>query len=357
MEWVETTGRTIEEAKDAALDQLGVDETDAEFVVVTEPKVGLFGRTRGEARVRARVRPTSPRPKRTRTRRQGEQRSSGGRGGSRPRATASTAGVAVAESGSAGEVDEDATEATPGGGNGAGPSRNRNRRSRSRGGARSGNRTGGGEGRPEGAGGDESNTSRTSTTGRRTRESGPTKEEAVGEVLSLEEQGEAAKDFVAGLVQELGLDAEVSSRMLDEDTAEVVVDGQELGLLIGPGGATLGALQELARTFVQKRTGGQSSRIMVDVAGYRAKRAAALQRFTRQIAEEVLAAGGERALEPMSASDRKVVHDTVNDIDGLSTRSEGEDPRRYIVISVDQSTRSDGAVDAGDEEPEEAVEA
>jgi spoIIIJ-associated protein len=179
----------------------------------------------------------------------------------------------------------------------------------------------------------------------------------VGEVLSLEEQGEAAKDFVAGLVQELGLDAEVSSRMLDEDTAEVVVDGQELGLLIGPGGATLGALQELARTFVQKRTGGQSSRIMVDVAGYRAKRAAALQRFTRQIAEEVLAAGGERALEPMSASDRKVVHDTVNDIDGLSTRSEGEDPRRYIVISVDQSTRSDGAVDAGDEEPEEAVEA
>src|SRR5579862_814584 len=81
MEWVETTGRTVEEAKDAALDQLGVDETDAEFVMVSEPKAGLFGRVRGEARVRARVRPTSPRPKRTRTRRQGEQRESrrGGR--------------------------------------------------------------------------------------------------------------------------------------------------------------------------------------------------------------------------------------------------------------------------------------
>ncbi|HUI03612.1 MAG TPA: Jag N-terminal domain-containing protein, partial [Acidimicrobiales bacterium] len=68
MEWVETTGRTIDEAKDAALDQLGVDETDAEFVIVSEPKAGLFGRMRGEARVRARVRPTSPRPTRGRSR-------------------------------------------------------------------------------------------------------------------------------------------------------------------------------------------------------------------------------------------------------------------------------------------------
>src|ERR1700722_6390337 len=63
MEWVETTGRTVEEAKDAALDQLGVDEQDAEFEIVEEPKFGLFGRLRAEARVRARVRPTTPRPK------------------------------------------------------------------------------------------------------------------------------------------------------------------------------------------------------------------------------------------------------------------------------------------------------
>src|SRR5215218_9049 len=76
MEWVETTGKTIEEAKDAALDQLGVDEQDAEFEVVEEPKTGLFGRTRGEARVRARVRPTQPRPKVERRDRRGK---SGGR--------------------------------------------------------------------------------------------------------------------------------------------------------------------------------------------------------------------------------------------------------------------------------------
>ena len=63
MEWVEVTARTVEEAKGLALDQLGVDTDDAEFEVVEEPRPGLFGRTRGQARVRARIRPTSPRPK------------------------------------------------------------------------------------------------------------------------------------------------------------------------------------------------------------------------------------------------------------------------------------------------------
>src|ERR1700722_11920554 len=134
MEWVETTGRTIEEAKEAALDQLGVDETDAEFVMVSEPRAGLFGRMRGEARVRARVRPTSPRPKRTRTRRSGEQRDGarrdGGsnRGGERTRGAAS---VVVAD-----DRDPEADEVVAGtvSTNGAaGPAKRR--RSRSRGGA------------------------------------------------------------------------------------------------------------------------------------------------------------------------------------------------------------------------------
>src|SRR5262245_63799816 len=79
MEWVETTGRTLEEAKDAALDRLGVDERDAEFEVLAEAKSGLFGRVRGEARVRARVRPSAPPPKVDR--RDRRRRSSGGNGG------------------------------------------------------------------------------------------------------------------------------------------------------------------------------------------------------------------------------------------------------------------------------------
>src|ERR1700738_101064 len=80
MEWVETTGRTVEEAKDAALDQLGVDEQDAEFEIVEEPRFGLFGRLRSEARVRARVRPTKPRPKEERRDRRGRRRGPGADG-------------------------------------------------------------------------------------------------------------------------------------------------------------------------------------------------------------------------------------------------------------------------------------
>src|SRR5881275_1626892 len=77
MEWVETTGRTVEEAKEAALDQLGVDEQDAEFEIVEEPRFGLFGRLRSEARVRARVRPTKPRAKEERRDRRGRRRPGG----------------------------------------------------------------------------------------------------------------------------------------------------------------------------------------------------------------------------------------------------------------------------------------
>ena len=69
MEWVETTARSVEEAKDAALDQLGIDEQEAEFEIVEEPRAGLFGRVRGEARVRARVAPKQPRPRQERQRR------------------------------------------------------------------------------------------------------------------------------------------------------------------------------------------------------------------------------------------------------------------------------------------------
>jgi spoIIIJ-associated protein len=77
VEWIVTTGRTTDEAKESALDQLGVSEDDAEFEVVDEPKTGLFGRLRTEARVRARVRPVQPPPKadrkRSEPRRQGRR--------------------------------------------------------------------------------------------------------------------------------------------------------------------------------------------------------------------------------------------------------------------------------------------
>jgi spoIIIJ-associated protein len=150
--------------------------------------------------------------------------------------------------------------------------------------------------------------------------------------MSLQEQGDAARAFVAGLVEQLGMTAEVAVRPVDDETVTIAVDGEGVGPLVGHGGATLAALQELTRTYVQKLTGGQSDRVLVDVAGYRERRVSALQRFARQVAEQVAATGTPQALEPMNGADRKVVHDAVHEIPGVTTRSEGEDPRRYIVI-------------------------
>jgi spoIIIJ-associated protein len=152
------------------------------------------------------------------------------------------------------------------------------------------------------------------------------------ESLTLEEQGEAARGFVSGLISEFGLEADVSAVEIDEETVQVAAVGDDLGLLVGPRGATLAAVQDLTRTFVQRQSETRTDRILVDVGGYREKRSAALRRFTEGIVEEVKSSGEERALEPMSPADRKVVHDAVNEIEGVETRSAGNEPSRFVVI-------------------------
>jgi spoIIIJ-associated protein len=149
--------------------------------------------------------------------------------------------------------------------------------------------------------------------------------------MTVEEQVDLVGAFVRGVVERFGYDATTSTRV-EDDRLYVDVVGEDLGLLIGPHGTTLDALQELARTVVQRRGDERALRVVVDVAGFRARRAAALEAFTRRRAAEVLETGIAEALEPMSASDRKIVHDTVAGIEGLETGSEGMDPKRYVVI-------------------------
>jgi spoIIIJ-associated protein len=87
---------------------------------------------------------------------------------------------------------------------------------------------------------------------------------------------------------------------------------------------------------VQRQASGtHHGRVRLDVSGYRQRRREALERFATQVAEDVRSSGVQRALEPMNAADRKVVHDTVNEIDGVATASEGEDQRRRVVILPD----------------------
>jgi spoIIIJ-associated protein len=281
MEWVETTGKTVEEALEAALDQLGVDAADAEYEVLEEAKTGLFGRLRTEARVRARVKPTTPRAKDERRNR--SRKSAGNGGGSGGGATRPAAS-------------DSPTRAAAGG--------RRNNERRPSGGARSAPR--------------EEDTQVTDTAAD----------------VPLAEQGIIATEFLRGVLDRFGApEATVATHEIDEDTLELRIEGQDLGLLIGPKGAALQSLQELTRTVVQRKTGARSGRLLVDVAGYRQRRKEALERFARKIADDVLASSSRVVLEPMNPADRKVIHDTINTIDGVSTSSEGEEPRRRVVVS------------------------
>ncbi len=282
MEWVETTGRTVEEAKNAALEMLGVDVDDAEFEIVEEPKPGLFGRTRGEARVRARVRPTQVRPKTERRDRRRGGRGEGGRG----------------EGGNNGG-DKPAGEKKSGG-NG---------------------RNQGGERKPR-----QPRPEREARPPRESRDDAPK-----GDPVDPAVVGAQAVSFLEGVTQAFGVSAKVIL-VREDDEMEVQVNGDDLGLLVGPKGNTLLALQDLTRVVAQRRLGDHDTRLRVDVAGYRERRRDALSRFAKKVADDVIETGKPRVLEPMASADRKVVHDTLADIDGVTTRSRGEDPYRQIVV-------------------------
>ena len=154
------------------------------------------------------------------------------------------------------------------------------------------------------------------------------------EPVAVEDVRAAAEDFARGLVEAFGLQASTSSAV-DGTEIEVRIDadGNGLGLLIGPSGRTLLAIQDLARVAAQRRLGDHETRLRIDVAGYREKRRGALERFASEVAELVKESGVARSLEPMPSSDRKVIHDTLATIDGVVSRSEGEDPNRRIIVS------------------------
>jgi len=142
----------------------------------------------------------------------------------------------------------------------------------------------------------------------------------------------SGRRFLEGLLEAFGLEATIECVTVAEDTVEFRVLGADLGVLIGPKAATLLAVQDLLRTFIHYESDVSAGRVMLDVAGYREKRRAALQAFTEKVAADVLATGERRALEPMSAADRKVVHDAANEIAGISTISEGEEPNRRVIL-------------------------
>ena len=149
----------------------------------------------------------------------------------------------------------------------------------------------------------------------------------------MDEQAAEIVRFLNGLLEAFGLEGTVESR-IDDGVIYVEVVGQQTEALVGPKGVILQSVLELCRTIVQRKT-MSGAKIRLDIAGYGERRREALRIYTARLAEKVLAEGGEVMLEPMNAADRKVVHDAVAEIDGISSFSEGEEPRRSVVISKD----------------------
>ena len=286
MQWVETRGSSIDVAVDRALDELGVDRSEAEIEILEDVKTGLFGRVKSEARVRVRVVPRAQRPKlERRDRKKKTPRDGKSRDSSAPVEAVSN------------QPSNDLISDNPS----------------------------------------------SDTTARPKQQSHQPKRENQGATmpadyielpeLSFAEQGAVVETFLAGLTVAFGY--QTSSEMIVEEgeSVDVRVSGEGLGLLLGPKGRTLDAVQELARTVVQRKsTAVRHSRIRVDIGQYHERRRAALAAFAVQVAESVVSSGVTRELEPMNSPDRKIVHDAIMTIDGVSSISEGEEPRRRVVV-------------------------
>lgn len=150
----------------------------------------------------------------------------------------------------------------------------------------------------------------------------------------LVREGDIAGDYLERLLDLLDYDGDID---LDVEAGRAVVSidgGEDLEKLVGSRGQVLEALQELTRLAVQQETGTRS-RLMLDIAGWRAGRREELRELGRSTAETVLSTGEKVRLQPMSPFERKVVHDAVAAVDGVRSESEGEEPKRRVVVLPD----------------------
>ena len=153
------------------------------------------------------------------------------------------------------------------------------------------------------------------------------------EQAPIEEQAKVAADFVSGMLDAFGLEGSVGTRVEDE-ILYIDVTGEQTEALIGPKGSVMQSVLELTRTVVQRKTFG-APRMRIDINGYTERRREALKIYTGKLAAGVIEDQDEVMLEPMNAAERKVVHDAVAEIDGVRSYSEGEEPRRAVVIAYD----------------------
>jgi len=287
VEWVEVQGPSVEVAVEAALAELGVESRDeVDIEVLQEPEKGFLGIGRTDAVVRVKQLPK----KRRRGRLSGEKRGGDRRGGpvGGDQKAQSGQGRDQPKQGGQGQQQRSGRRASP-------PEKRRS------------------DPRPAQAGG-ESNTTK----------------EVRETTVSREEQASVVGEFLEGLLAAFGLEGSVETRV-EEDIIYADVVGSETEALVGSRGVILQSIHELAKTVVQRKT-QESARIRLDIAGYAERRRQALRIYALRLGQQVLEEGGEIMVEPMNAAERKIIHDTVGEIEGVRTYSEGEEPRRSVVI-------------------------
>jgi len=332
VEWIEVKGPTVEIAVQVAMTELGMTEREAVDVeVLEEPDKGFLGIGRRDAVVRVKRKPA------------GRRRRTRGRGSSKE-ATAGSGGASGkgGQSGDGGPVrgGDGGQRRGQGRGNGgrpqgdgrvrgAGSERNTRdqRGDRSRG-PRQASGTGNSRGRGSGGTGKQSDADQVGS-----RSRGNVVSERSTEEVDTGQQADVVREFLDGLLDAFGLEGEIDVRV-EDDVIYADMSGEQTEALIGDKAVIMYAIHELVRTVVQRKTMA-GARVRLDIGGYGERRRQALVVYAGRLAEQVLDDGEEIMLEPMNPSDRKVVHDAIAEIDGVRSFSEGEDPRRSVVIAAD----------------------
>lgn len=151
------------------------------------------------------------------------------------------------------------------------------------------------------------------------------------ENTDLVKEGDIAADYLEALLDIADLPGDNIDMYVEADRAYVSIDGGDLSQLVGKRGEVLDALQELTRLAVARET-GHRSRLMLDIGGHRAERKTSLTETGKKAAEKAINSGETVKLQPMNPFERKIVHDAVAAA-GAVSESEGEEPRRYVVVS------------------------
>jgi spoIIIJ-associated protein len=294
MEWVEVKGSTVDLAVKFALEELGLEsKEDAQVEVIQKPKAGFLGMGGQDAIVKV-----SRAPKKRRRRRRG--RSGSGQGSKQQRQNESNGGSGQSQSGQSGSGQKTSSK----------KSQSRSQKSQNTQSTRSRQ---------------EKQVSNTDA------QKSDNRTDDRPEQAPIEEQAKVAAGFISGLLDAFGLEGTVETR-IEDDVLYIDVEGSQTEALVGTKGSVMQSVHELTRTVVQRKTYG-APRMRIDIAGYRARRREALKIYTGKLAEQVIAEEDEAMLEPMNAADRKVIHDTVAEIEGVRSFSEGDEPRRAVVIA------------------------